>query len=319
MALNFPISPTNGQEYIDSNGTVWEYNSTKTVWAVKRHNELKEFSGAKLIFTTPFSLTSVSSAVSWDTSSFDTGVYFDGLDFPTKLTVTNTAYYRINVLLVTGTQGNGASYTFILKQNGNIIMTTDSAGPNQSIHYDEIHLLHSGDYIEIYASESGSSGTISTKSYFEIDRVGFSMGSSFSSRGAFSGAKLNLTTAENTTSTPTAITWDSTEFNVNADINGNVYWDVSESTKVTFYTTGYYRVKSLFETSANGATDSYTVDLRLDNTTLESSSLGPLDNLILDEIYNFSSGSYLQVYIDNTGSIGSITTDSYLEVIRVGV
>jgi hypothetical protein len=39
----------------------------------------------------------------------------------------------------------------------------------------------------------------------------------------------------------------------------------------------------------------------------------------LDETYNFTSGSYLQMYVDNSGSVGQITTDSYLELIRVGV
>lgn len=319
MALNFPISPTNGQQYVDGNGTVWEYNATKTVWSVKRYDELKEFSGAKLEFTTAPSLSTVSLPLSWDVSNFDTGVYFDGVDFPTRLTITNTGYYRINILLITGAQGNGASYSFSVIQNGNITMTTDTAGPNQGIHYDEIHLLHSGDYIEIYANESGAVGTILTTSYFEIERVGFSMGSSFSSRGAFSGVKLNLTSAENTTLTPTAITWDTSEFNVNADINGNIYWDIANSDKITIYTSGYYRIKSTFETSANGAANSYTIDLRLDGTTLESSSLSPLEQLDLDETYNFNSGSYLQVYVDNTGSVGSITTDTYFELIRMGV
>lgn len=319
MALNFPVSPTNGQEYIDGNGTVWEYNSTKTVWSVKRYDELKEFSGAKIELLSEPTLSTTLSSVAWDNSNFDTGVYFDGLDFPTRLTVSNTGYYRINVLLITGQQGNGASYTFSLIQNGNIVMTTDTAGPNQGIHYDEIHLLHAGDYVEIYASESSAIGTLDTKSYFEIERVGFSMGSAFSSRGAFSGVRTYLTSVVNTTVTATAISWNTTEFNVNADINGNVYWDPSASDKVSIYTTGYYRIKSMFETGQNGTADSYNVDVRLNGSTYESSSLGPSETLDLDETYNFTSGSYLQVYVKNSGGVGTITTGSYFEIIRVGV
>lgn len=319
MALNFPSSPTNLQEYIDGNGTVWEYNATKTVWSVKRYDELKEFSGAKLEFTTALTLTSTLSSISWDGSTFDTGAYYDNVNYPTRLTVERTGYYRVNVLLITGAQGNGASYTFSVRQNGTTSLSTDTVGPNQAVHYDEIHLLHTGDYIEIWGSESSAVGTILTTSYLEIERVGFSMGSSFSSRGAFSGVRTILTSVENTTSTPTAITWDNTDFNVNADINGNVYWDSMVSDKVTIHTTGYYRIKSMFETSANGTANSYTVDLRLDGSTLESSSLSPLEVLDLDETYNFTSGSYLQVYVDNSGAIGSITTDSYFELVRVGV
>lgn len=319
MGLNFPTSPIDLQEYIDSNGTVWEYNATKTVWAVKRYDELKEFSGAKIEFTSAYTLTTVSTAVSWDSSNFDTGTYFDINNSPTKLIIKDTGYYRINALITTGDQGNGASYTISLIQNGTIIMTTDTAGPNQGIHYDEIHLLHTSDYVEIYASETGAVGTLLTTSYFEIERVGFSIGSAFSTRGAFSGVKLNLTSVESMTSTPTTITWDTTEFNVNADINGNIYWDITNSDKLTIYTTGYYRVKSMFETGPSGVANSYTIDLKLNGATLESSSLGPIETLDLDETYNFTSGSYLQVYAKNSGGVGTITTDSYFEVVRVGI
>ena len=319
MALNFPSSPINGQTYTDGNGVIWEYNSTKTVWVVKRYDELKEFSGAKLELSTAESLSLTSTAITWDTANFDTGNYFDSINNPSRLTITRTGYYRINILLITGAQGNGASYTFTVKQNSSTILTTDTAGPNQGVHYDEIHLLFSGDYIEIFADESGAVGTVLTTSYFELERVGYSLGSAFSARNAFSGVKLLLTTAENTTVTPTAITWDSTEFNINADVNGSVYWNVSSSDKVTIYTTGYYRIKSVIETNSSGADNSYTVALKLDGTNIESSTLSPNENLTLDETYNFTSGSYLQMYVDNSGSVGQITTDSYLELIRVGV
>jgi hypothetical protein len=319
MALNFPSSPISGQTYTDSNGVIWEYNSTKTVWAVKRYDELKEFSGAKLNLTTSEVLTLTSTAITWDAADFDTGNYFNLSSYPSRLIIPRTGYYRINVLLNTGPQGNGASYTFTVKQNASTVFTTDTAGPNQGIHYDEIHLLFSGDYIEIYGEESSAVGTVLTNSYFEIERVGYSLGSAFSSRNAFSGVKLLLTTAENATVTPTPVTWDTTEFNINADVNGSVYWNISNSDKITIYTTGYYRLKSTFETSTAGSNNSYTVDLKLNGSTLESSSLGANETLDLDETYNFTSGSYLQLYFDNTGSVGQLTTDSYFELIRVGV
>ena len=319
MALNFPSSPISGQTYTDSNGVIWEYNTTKTVWAVKRYDELKEFSGAKLNLTTSEVLTLTPTPITWDVADFDTGNYFNLLSYPGRLIIPRTGYYRINVLLNTGAQGNGASYTFTVKQNASTILTTDTAGPNQGIHYDEIHLLFSGDYIEIYGEESSAVGTVLTTSYFEIERVGYSLGSAFSARNAFSGVKLLLTTAENSTITPTPVTWDTTEFNINADVNGSVYWNVSNSDKVTIYTTGYYRLKSFFETGIAGAANSYTVDLKLNGSTLESGSLGANETLDLDETYNFTSGSYLQIYLDNTGSVGQLTTDSYFELIRVGV
>lgn len=319
MALNFPTSPISGQTYTDSNGVIWEYNSTKTVWGVKRYDELKEFSGVKLNLTTPEVLTLTSTAITWDIADFDTGNYFNLSTYPTRLIIQRTGYYRVNVLLNTGAQGNGASYTFTVKQNSSTVLTTDTAGPNQAIHYDEISLFFSGDYIEIYGDESSAVGTVLTNSYFEIERVGYSLGSAFSARNAFSGLKLLLTTAENATLTPTAVTWDTTEFNVNADVNGSVYWNVSNSDKITIYTTGYYRLKSMFETNTAGSANSYTVDLKLDGTTLESGSLGANETLDLDETYNLTSGSYLQIFLDNTGSVGQLTTDTYFELIRVGV
>jgi hypothetical protein len=104
-----------------------------------------------------------------------------------------------------------------------------------------------------------------------------------------------------------------------ADSSGNVYWTISDSTKVSIYTTGYYRLKTLIETGTAGGTDSYTIDVRLDNSNLVSSSLSANEKLILDELYNFNSGSYLQVYVDNSGSVGTITTNSNFELIRMGV
>lgn len=319
MALNFPTSPTNGQTYTDDNGIVWEYNSTKTVWNKLRSDAIKNFSGAKIERTSEASLTSTLTAISFTTAEFDTEPYFDSTNSPTKLRVLKTGYYRILLQIDTGSGGNGASYTLNLKKNGSTSLTNTTAGPNQSVVYDEIMLMTSGDYVEIYASESASVGTILSSSFFQIERVGNSPGTAYPAAAAFSGAKIELTSAEALTSTPTAITWDTSEFNENADNAGNVYWTISDSSKVTIYTTAYYRVKSIFETGTAGSTNSYKIDLRLNNSNLVSSSLSANDTLQLDETFQFNSGSYLQVYVDNSGSVGTITTNSYFELIRLGV
>jgi hypothetical protein len=319
MALSFPKTPTNLQQYTDSNGIVWEYNSTKGIWSVKKDNQLKQFSGAKIELDAALTLTNTLSTISWDSAEFDTNTYFNSISSPTKLLITSTGYYRINVLLITGNQGNGASYTFSVKVNGTTDLTNDTTGPNTGVHYDEIHLLHSGDYVEIWGSEDAGVGTLQTNSYFEIERIGYALGSAYGTLGAFSGVKVELASVQNTTSTPTALTWDVAPFNVNADINGNLYWDISTADKINIYTNGYYRIKSFFKTGTAGTSDSYKIDVRLDGTTLESGSIGASETLDLDETYNFLSGSYVQVYVDNLGSVGTITTDSYFELIRVGV
>jgi hypothetical protein len=319
MPLNFPTSPTNGQTYTDDNGIVWEYNSTKTVWNKLRSDAIKTFSGAKVELNTTKTLTSTLTAISFDVAEFDTDPYFNFTTAPTKLTVIKTAYYRILVQINTGSGGNGASYTFNVKKNGTTTLTTSTAGPNQSIVYDEVMLLNSSDYIEIHGSESASVGTILTSSFFQIEKVGNALGTSYPAAAAFSGVKVLLTSAESLTSTPAGITWDTFEFNANADNDGNVYWSVADSTKIKIYTTAYYRVKSFFETAGAGGANTYKIDLKLDGSTLTSSSLSSNDNLELDETYNFSSGSYLQVYVDNSASVGTITTDSYFQIIRMGI
>lgn len=318
MALNFPSSPTNGQQYTDPNSIVWEYSTTKGVWNKKRSDILKQFKGAKLELTAIEVLTATETAIPWDTTEFDTNSFFNVSTYPTRVSISINGYYRINTLIVMGGQGNGASYTITIKKN-NVTLITENIGPNQSIFYDETLLLFDGDYLEVYASETGAIGTILTTSFFEITRVGLAIGSSSSPSDAFSGVRLELTSTEAATATPTGITWDTAVYNVNADINGTVYWSTSDRTKVNISTTGYYRIKSFFETGTAGTANSYKIDLKKDGTTLESGSLGPNETLDLDEVYYFTSSSYLQVYLDNSGAVGTLTTDTYFQLTREGV
>lgn len=316
--LSFPSSPTNGQQYTDDNSVVWEYSSAKGVWNKVRSDAEKVFSGSKVKLSNILNLTDTLTAISFEVEEYDTGNYFT-LSSPTRLTAAFTGFYRIAMLINTGTQGNGASYTFSIFKNGSALNTT-TAGPNQSVEYDETVLLNAGDYIELKGSESANVGTILITSFLELQRLGFNVGSSFAKDSAFSGVRLELTTAENMTTTPTAVSWDNAnDFNLNADINGNVYWSISSPTKVNIYTTGYYRARSVFYSSAQGSDDSYKVDLRKDGTSLTSASFGPNDQAELDETYRFLSGSYLEVSASNSGNVGTLTTDSYFELIRLGV
>lgn len=318
MALNFPSNPTNLQQYTDPNGVVWEYISGKGVWEVLRDDALKEFSGAKISLSTIQALTATGSAVSFDTEDFDLGNYYIGTS-PSRLTAPSPGFYRINLLAIAGPQGSGASYTFTIKKNQNNTITTTTAGANQSIAYDEIVQLQSGDYVELYASETDSVGEVEVGSFFEIQNIGDLVGSAQSPATTFSGLELTLTSDEALTSTPTAVTWDYATFNTNADINGNVYWNISDSSKAYIYTTGYYNIKAFFQAGSQGNDESYTIDLRINGSSSGSASLGPNDTVNFDDIYNFASGSYIQFFASETGSVGEITTDSYFELIRLGV
>jgi len=318
MALNFPSSPTNGQQYTDNNGIVWQYLSGKGIWEVLKDNKLKEFSGVKLVLDMPDSLTSTSTAISWDSADFDIGGFFN-VSFPTRLIIPNIGFYRVNLLIVVGALGSGASYTFVVKKNGTTNITTTVAGANQFVSYDEILQLYEGDYIELYALETEGIGSVNVGSFFEMQNIGDQIGSAQTAATTFSGLKANLDMSEALTASFAPITWDSTIFNTNADINGNVYWAIGDPSKAVIYTTGYYRIKALFEAGSTGTDDSYTVDLRFNNTSSFTSSMSPNGSLDIDDVFNLTSGSYIQFFAAESGGIGELTTDSYFELIRLGV
>ena len=318
MALNFPSNPTNLQQYTDPNGIVWQYNATKQVWDTLRSSALKDFSGAKVILTSVESLTSSPLAITFDSEDFDIGNYFTISD-PSKITAPKPGFYRINLLLVVGNTGAGSSYIFTVKKNGTTDIATTNAGANQAVNYDEIFELLTGDYLELYASEIDGVGELLADSFFEIQNVGDLIGSAQSDATTFSGLKLELGSQFNLTSTASAIDWDTVVFNTNADINGNVYWTSATSSTATIYTTGYYRIKGFFEAGSTGTEDSYTIDLRFNGTSSVSGTLGPNDTLDFDDVYQLNSGSYLQFFADNSLSLGNITTNSYFELIRLGV
>jgi len=319
MALNFPTSPVDLQQYTDPNDVVWEYSATKGVWNKLRVDVEKQFSGAKIYFVTQKSLSSVLTAVDFEADEFDTGTYFNLTTYPSRLTVNRTGYFRINLLAVTGTVGTGASYTLRLRKNGSVTLTTGTAGPNQFVSFDEIFLLTDGDYIEFLASESNAAGTLEIDSFFQIQRVGFAVGSSFSAQTAFSGVKLELITDVALSSTPTAIDWETTEYNINADIAGDVYWENSTPSTVTIKTDGYYRIKGEFYSATAGSENSYMVDLQVNSATLHSASLSANEVVNIDETIQLATNNTIQVLVSNSDSTGDILNTSYIQVIREGV
>jgi hypothetical protein len=318
MALNFPPNPSNLQQYTDDNGIVWEFLSSKSVWNVLSSEKLKEFSGVKLVLDMQDSLTTSLSSVSWDSANYDIGGYYNS-SFPTRLTIPKIGFYRVNLLVSVGPLGSGASYTLIVRKNGTTNLTTTTAGANQFVSYDEILQLYEGDYIELYALETEGIGSINVGSFLEAQNVGDQIGSAQSEATTFSGLKANINVAEALTSSLAAITWDSTVFNTNADINGNVYWTISDPSKESIYTPGYYRIKASFEAGSTGTDDSYSVQLRFDNVPVISASMSPNGSLDIDDVYNLNSGSYIQFFAAESGEVGELTTDSYLEIIRLGV
>lgn len=319
MALNFPTSPTDLQLYTDPNSVVWQYNAAKGAWIKFSTQTIKEFSGAKLILNANKSLTTNELPLEFDDFDFDTDEYFNFGQFPSRINVKRTGYYRLNLLLATSNQGTGASYGFSIKKNGSLTLTSDSAGPNQFLYYDEISLLYAGDYVEIFVSDSNAVGEITTDSFFEIERVGFGLGTTTNASNGFSGVKVILTSEESMTSTPTSIPWDNASININADANGNVYWSSNNKPNLTIYTSAYYRVKGTLESNNLGASNSYTLTLRAAGSTLDTTTIGANERLDIDETYYFTSGSIIDVQASNSAAVGALTTGSFLQLIRQGV
>jgi hypothetical protein len=312
MPLTFPNSPSTGTQYIDDNNAVWEFDGVK--WNVVLGTYKKMFSGVKVILTSSYSLTSNSSAVNFDTENFDTESYYT-VSEPSKITVNKNGFYRINFSAYTGLYGS--SHTLHIKKNGYTTLSSVAISPNQYTNYDEIVELISGDFIEIYASESSSTGTLVNGTFLEVVRLGLSVGSSISPSQYFSGVRGKLTSTFSTTTSVTAVSWSTTDFNQNSDVYGSSYWTNSDPTKFTIKTTGYYRLKGVITVNPS---DSYNVSLNKNTTTsLATINIGPNGFAQIDDTYRFVANDYIQLFVNDLTSSGSITSNSYIEITRLGV
>lgn len=317
MSLNFPSTPSVNDTYTDPNSVLWRYDGVK--WNVVLGTAQKTFNGVKVTLTTNTALTSTSTAVDWDVESFDVGDYYTSTS-ASRVTIPANGYYRINGNFYTGPNGTGSSYSIILKKNGSTNISSSSVAANQTAVYDEVVLLDAGDYIEIFSSETNNTGTLLTGTYLEVTLVGQTPGYGTTGADSFSGARAILSANVNMTSTPTAISWTSTSFNLNADATGATYWTVSDPSKLTVKMTGYYRIKTTLDTGSAGSEGSYTVALKKNNSnTITSSTLGPNQNASIDETYNLTANDYIEIIVSNSGNLGTILPSSYLEIVRQGV
>lgn len=315
--LSFPASPTNGTQYTDSNGKVWEFDGAK--WEIAVSAGIKEFYGVKISLANPAFLTSTISAVAFDTKDFDTSNFFNTVS-PTKITIPRTGYYRVNLIAATGQEGFGASYGIELRQN-NTNIAEDVIGSFQTAQYDEVFLLNAGDTIELYAYETEGVGSLIQGTYIEVQLQGYTFAGGIVPGFEFSGVQAKTTTDVTTTSTSTAVSWDDIIFNINANEAGNVYWDNLAATKFTIGTTAYYRLRALIKTGVDGSTDSYILNIKKNGSTVvETISLGANDSAELDGIYQFTAADYLELYVENTENVGTlIGEDTFFELIRLGV
>lgn len=318
--LSFPANPTNGQQYTDDNANVWQFDGVK--WDVAVSDTIKQFNGVKISLSQETAITTTLTAIEFDVENFDTEGYFVSSQ-PTTITIPRTGYYRINLLALTGTEGYGASYTIELKRNAsNLFVDTMSA--NQAGTYTEVLLLDVGDQIKLFASEGDGIGSLLMDSFIQIELVGYTFGGALAPGFEFSGVKAELQNNVTTTTTPTAITWLTSDivYNLNANAAGNVYWTNTNPTRFTISTTGYYNLKAFFLTGANGTENSYNITIKKNGTTdLETILLGANASAALNETYQFDTTDYLEVYVSNSagGSTLIKSLDTFFELIRLGV
>lgn len=317
MALNFPSTPVLDDTYTDPNGRLWIYDGTK--WEVSRGSSNRLFSGAKVKLDTYYSLTSTPTALDYDSEEFDIDNYFT-LTQASKITISRNGYYRVAGTFFTGSLGTGSSYTFTLIKNGTVTLQTVTVAANQSANYDSVIQLDAGDYLQIYVSEAAGVGTLLEGSYVEIVRLGLTPGTAIGSANAFSGVRARITSAFTMTSTAASIDWDAYDYDTNANEQGETYWSALNPGRLTIKKTGYYNIKTFIYTGTAGAADSYTVTLRKNvSTTVATVNVSANDFVAIDEVMYLTQNDYLQILASNTGAVGTVTTNSYFEITRLGV
>jgi hypothetical protein len=312
MALNFPSTPTTGQQYTDANAVVWEYDGVK--WNVITGTANKMFSGCKIGLSANVNLTANSTAINFNSEQYDTDSYFT-LSSPTRITFNRDAFYRVNLSAYTGT--SGASHIITLKKNGSTTLANTVIAPNQYTNYDQIVQFSESDYIELYGLDTAATGYLTSGTNIEMTRVGLAQGTNIPSASAFSGVRTILTSTYNTTNTATAITWANTAFNQNANPAGDFYWSAGTPNRITIGLTGYYRIKA--EIFA-GSTEGLTINVRKNGSTSIANTSIPVNGYgELDDIYQFNQNDYVQLLVSDSTSIGTITANTYLEIVRQGV
>jgi len=321
-ALQFPGSPTHLDTYTDPNQAVWQYDSDNTVWDLITSTTRKVFSGVKAKTAANFDLTASYQDVPFDTIEFNVDNYYQTVN--TKGIAPSTGFYRVLVSVFSDTQGTGASYSAAVYKNDTLKLGEINFGANQNVNFDETISLVEGDFINVKAKESTGLGALTTQSNFTMYRIGYAPGTGISNHSAFSGVRAIVTQNVNTTSTPTSITWGNTDFNANSNVLGDLYWYNSEATRLTPKTSGYYKVRSLVETTYAGSANSYTITLRKTNpqlvsTTLTTINMSPNDQIELDETIYLDADNYVDLLVSNSDNTGAILSTVYLELVREGV
>lgn len=312
MPLIFPPTPVVGTTYTDDNSCVWQYDGVK--WDVVTGTTKRLFNGVILGLSMNWSLTTTLTAIDWDIETTDTNDYFLPTQ-PSRITIPATGYYNINLTIFS--DSSGAGYDLKIIKNGVTEISDGNLNPNQTANLNDTIFFNTGDYIQIFASETLGNGAITNESSLELVLVGYAVGTGVTPYSAFSGVRTALTIGFSTTTTPTAISWNNTTFDTNANALAETYWSALVPTRITIKNNGYYQINTYLESGSVGGT--YTVTLKKNGTNITTGALNPNDSAALNQIYQLNTNDYLELFANDTLGSGIITTEAYLEVIRIGV
>ena len=105
-ALTFPTAPAHLDTYTDPNQAVWQYDSDGPFWNVITSTTRKMFSGAKIELTGTSTISSTDNVLGFSSVIHNVDAYYNA-DNIGRLTVPTTGFFRVQVVLFTGSQGNG--------------------------------------------------------------------------------------------------------------------------------------------------------------------------------------------------------------------
>lgn len=130
-------------------------------------------------------------------------------------------------------------------------------------------------------------------------------------RKAFSGVKLENTSAFNLTSGLEIIEFDTFEFNIDNYYQGT-------PGRVIVPSTGFYRIQVSLFTGTEGSGSSYTIKIKKNGTDLETTSLGPNQNTQYDQTLSLNGGDYIELFAQESTGTGTLLAASNFVVYRVG-
>jgi hypothetical protein len=142
---------------------------------------------------------------------------------------------------------------------------------------------------------------------WEFDGIKWNVASAQSTK-EFSGTKIYLIEPFFLNNTLTPISFDGEE------IDTANYFNPLTPTQIVIPRTGYYRIHMSLFTGQEGYGASYTIQLKRNNTNLLNTDMSAFQSGVYDEILLLDVGDIISVYASELDRIGTIETDSFLEV-----